>query len=104
MEMALDAAAPASYKRKIQSSADSRTSQGNQAPSPLFRRFGANHGGETFCDARGEFLEKLFLGQILSVLLSGGSHGRLTHYYQLLAYVRLKTVLTNNNIGVPLSD
>src|SRR5260370_3927754 len=67
-KMALDAAAPASHKRKIQRPTDGRTGQRNQASGPFLRRFGANLRGEPFSDARGKFFKELFFGQILEKL------------------------------------
>src|SRR5229473_2097842 len=52
-EMALDAAAPAPHKRKVQRAADSRAGERNQTTSPLFRRLGANLRGEAFREALG---------------------------------------------------
>src|SRR5258707_15818219 len=104
VEMALDAAAPASHKRKIQRSADSRACQGNQAASPFFRRFGANLGCKTFCDTGGEFLEKLLFGQILAVIDAGGSRGRLPHFDPLVATVSLKTVEQRKTLDEPQGD
>src|SRR5258708_12976353 len=102
--MALAAAAPSSNKRKIHSSADCRAGQGNQAPSPLFRGFGANPGGETFGDARGQFLEKLFLGQILAVIDAGGSRGRLPHFHPLVATASFKSVEQRKTLDEPQGD
>src|SRR3989442_4035049 len=101
---ALDAAAPASKKQKIERSADSRAGQGNQAASPLFRRFGAYLGGETFSDARGKFLEKLFFGQILAVIDARGSRGRLPHFNSLVAAVSFKSVEQRKTLDEPQGD
>jgi len=74
-KMTLHAAAPAPHKRKVQRAADGRAGERNQTSSPLFRRLGANFRGEAFRDARDEFLENLFLGQILAVIDARGRRG-----------------------------
>src|SRR5260370_320456 len=102
--MALDAAAPSSDKRKIKRSADSGAGQGNQAASPLFRRFGAKLGGETFSDTRRKFLEKLFFSQILAVIDAGGSRSRLPHLDPLVGAMSFKSVEQRKTLNEPQGD
>src|SRR5260370_6431856 len=104
VEMALDAAAPSSHKRKIQRSADGGAGKGNTGGSRLLGGLGANPGGKTFGDARSEFLEKLFLGQILAAIDTGGSRGRLPHFDPLVATVSLKTVEQRKTLDEPQGD
>src|SRR5260370_28371543 len=104
VEMALDAAAPASHKRKIQRPADSRAGQGNQASSPLFGRFSANFGGESLSDARGKFLDELLFGQILTVINARGSRGRLPHFDPLVATMSLKSIEQRKTLDEPQGD
>src|SRR5260370_16275926 len=102
--MALDAAAPSSHKRKIQRSADSGAGQGNQAASPLFRRFGAKLGGETFSDTRRKFLEKLFFSQILAVIDAGGSRSRLPHLDPLVRALTFNSLNQKTTLNNPPAD
>src|SRR5260370_3647850 len=103
-KMALDAAAPASHKGKIQRPADRRAGERNQAPCPFFCRFGANLGSEAFGNARSKFLEKLFFGQILAVIDARGSRGRLPHFDPLLTAVSFKSVEQRKALDEPQRD
>src|ERR1700674_4642498 len=103
-KMALHAAAPAPYKRKVQSAADGRASKWNQTPHPLFRRLGANLGGETFRDARDNFFENLFFRQILAVIDAGSRRGGLPHFHPLVAAVSFKSVEQREALDEPQSD
>src|SRR5258708_25270226 len=104
MEMSLNAAAPSSHKRKIQRSTDCRAGQGNQAACPLLHRFGANLGGKTFCDARGQFLEKLLFSQVFTVIDTGGSGSSLPHFDPLVVAVSFESVEQRKTLDEPQGD
>src|SRR5260221_13913157 len=71
-KITLNAACPGAHESEIECSADYRAGYGDQAAHPFFGGFFAEFQSEPFSDARREFFNDLFFGEIFSEVDAGG--------------------------------
>jgi len=91
-EVALNAAAPGADKGEIQHSANYGAREGDEAAHPFFGGFLAEFYGKTFGNARSQFFDHLFFGEVLAEIDSGGGSGGEPEFAAFVGAGRFKSI------------
>src|SRR5262249_25619713 len=91
-KMTLCAAPPGAHEGVIQSAADRRAGQGNQAARPFFSGFRAHLGCQSASDARSDAFKDLLLGEILAEIDACSGGRGFPHFHALFGVMHAKSI------------